>query len=414
MDRSVLMIAYYFPPLGMGGVQRMAKLAKYLPQFGYEVHVVTVRAIRYPAYDSTLLDELPEEVKIHRAGSSDPARISKILPLPIKAGSRMKTYAKEKSNRFWPDSKIGWKRPALKLARKIAGRYNPALILSSSPPITGHLVAMDLKNDTGLPWVADFRDPWESRSADKLYNNPELVEKSDLLLREIIATADTVTAVNDFIARDLGLSTITIAGGYDTDDFLSIEDTPQGNFFTLCYMGTVGPLHPIEPFFEAVQIACGIDAEFGYKARLKIIGANDRDQLIKAADAYNISDRMDIVDYLPHREALQVAAGAAITLISVPEGYPEILTGKIFEYLPFEAPILASVPVGGELERIIKSCRGGVCVEPGQPRALAEAMVQLFRSHQNKIPWEKGDITRYTRLKIARRFAEIFDRAICV
>jgi len=125
------MIAYYFPPLGMGGVQRMAKLAKYLPHYGYNVHVLTVRPIRYPAHDDTLLNELPEQVTIHRSGSSDPARISKFIPVPIRAGSRVKALAKEKSGRFWPDSKIGWKRPAFRLARKIAANLNPDIILSS-------------------------------------------------------------------------------------------------------------------------------------------------------------------------------------------------------------------------------------------------------------------------------------------
>jgi len=413
MNKSILMIAYYFPPLGMGGVQRMAKLAKYLPQFGYDVQVLTVRPIRYPAYDFTLLEELPAEVTIHRSGSSDPARISKFLPLPIRAGSRMKTFAKEKSGRFWPDSKIGWKRPALRLARKIAADHKPVLILSSSPPITGHLVAMDLKNETGIPWVADFRDPWESRSPEKLYQSQALVEKSNLLLKEIIATADAVTAINEPIARDLGLAAVAITGGYDTDDFMSISDMPKRKTFRLCYLGTVGPLHPIEPFLEAARIACGIDAEFDSLMRLKIIGANDRDQLTKQAGAYNLVGRLEIIDYRPHLEALKAAAGAAITLISVPEGYPEILTGKIFDYLPFPAPILASVPAEGEVEKIIKACHGGVCVEPGQPRALAEAMVQLFRNHQSGIPWDKGDISRYTRSNMARRFAEVFDRIIC-
>ena len=74
MNKSVLIIAYYFPPLGLGGVQRMSKLAKYLPQFGYNVRVLTVKPICYPAYDQTLLEELPSSVEIYRSGSRDPAQ----------------------------------------------------------------------------------------------------------------------------------------------------------------------------------------------------------------------------------------------------------------------------------------------------------------------------------------------------
>ena len=91
--KHALIIAYYFPPLGMGGVQRMAKLAKYLPSFGYDISVLTVKPIAYPAYDQSLLDELPAQVTIYRSGSTDPARIAKLLGI----GPKGATVAKSKS-----------------------------------------------------------------------------------------------------------------------------------------------------------------------------------------------------------------------------------------------------------------------------------------------------------------------------
>jgi len=272
---------------------------------------------------------------------------------------------------------------------------------------------MDLKNETGIPWVADFRDPWESLTPEKLYRDQSLIEKSNFLLREIIATADVATAFNDRIARGLGLKTVVITGGYDSNDFLELNSSIEPYPFTLCYMGTVGPLHPIEPFFEAARMACGIDADFETAMRLKIVGANDRDKLVDLARIHALEDKIEILEYLSHLKALDEVSKAAVTLISVPDQNPEILTGKLFDYLPLPAPTLASVPPGGEIEKVIKACHGGVCVEPDQPRALAEAMVQLFRNHQSGIQWEKGDISRYTRQNMARRFAEIFDRTTC-
>lgn len=410
MNKTALMIAYYFPPLGMGGVQRMAKLAKYLPQFGYDVIVLTVKPIRYPANDVSLLDELPAEVSIFRSGSSDPARIARILPLPLKAGSRLKAVAKEKSGRFWPDSKVGWKRPALRMARKIIADKNVEVIISSSPPITAHLVAMDLKKNSGIPWVADFRDPWESLSPDELYKNQSLVQKSHLLLRDIIESADTITAINDSISRNLGPSAVTIMGGYDPDDFGSLKPAEKTGDFLLCYMGTVGSLHPIVAFLEAAEIAARVDVEFSQHVRIRVIGANNREELKAQAAAYGLDDRLEVVDYLPHREALKEAGSAAVSLISIPDGYPGILTGKIFDYLALPAPILASVPQGGEIERIVKSCRGGICVKPKKTQELAEAMLQLFRHHQSGATWKRGDIAPYTRQEVARSFAGVFDR----
>jgi glycosyltransferase involved in cell wall biosynthesis len=410
MSKTVLAIAYYFPPLGMGGVQRMAKLVKYLPQFGYDVLVLTVRPIRYPAHDATLLDELPSSVKVFRSGSSDPARIARLVPLPLRAASRFKTIAKEKSSRFWPDSKIGWKRPALRLAAKLIADHNVNVMVSSSPPITAHLVAMDIKSRFGIPWVADFRDPWESRPPDDVYRKKLLVEKSHRLLQRIVDMADEVTSINDSISKGLSPSAATIMGGYDPDDFKFLPEDIRNDIFTLCYMGTVGPLNPIRPFFEAGHIACEHDTEFKNKVRYRIIGANNKEQLESLGESYDLREKLEVIDYLPHRDALQKAVSAAVSLISVPAAYPGILTGKIFDYLALPAPILAYVPPGGEIEKLIDTCRGGICVDYGQPRELSKAMIHLFNDHQKGLRWEKKNISEYTRQEIARKFAGIFDK----
>ena len=74
-EKKVLVLAYYFPPLGMGGVQRVAKFAKYLPLFGWKPLVLTVKDVEYLVLDPSLLKELPSEVEIFRTGSFDPLRI---------------------------------------------------------------------------------------------------------------------------------------------------------------------------------------------------------------------------------------------------------------------------------------------------------------------------------------------------
>jgi len=408
-DKTALIIAYYFPPLGMGGVQRMAKLARYLPDFGYNVKVLTVKPVRYPAYDRTLLDELPAEVSIIRSGSSDPARIGKFIPLPERAGKRMKTLATEKSKRFWPDSKIGWRRPAVKAAEKLISEEKIDIILSSSPPITGHLVAMDLKEKYDLPWAADFRDPWESRSPDQLYDDKSLIEKSRRLLEDIVTGADKVITINDTISRQLSPDAVTIMGGYDPEDFKFDPKPAIDRKFTMCYLGTVGPLHPLEPFFEAAAIASKNDENFEKSFGFTIIGANDAHEIKKQAAGHGLEDKLELISYLPHCQALREASSAAAFLISAPAGYPGILTGKIFDYLPLSPPILASVPGDGEIRKVIDKCRAGLCAKPNEIHKLADNMLSLYRRHRNGEAWEKRDISVYSRREMARGFAEIFD-----
>jgi glycosyltransferase involved in cell wall biosynthesis len=409
MAKTVLIIAYYFPPMGMGGAQRMSKLARYLPGLGYNVKVLTVKPVRYPAYDKTLREELPEGVEIFCSGSTDPARIAKFIPFPIRVGPGLKSAAKNKE-RFWPDSKIGWKQCALKLGQKIIRENRIDMLLSSSPPITGHLIAMELKSRFNLPWVADFRDIWESRSPEQLYNDKNLIDKSNRLLEEIARKADAVTGVNDTIVTRLSSRGVTIAGGYDPDDFAALTIPKSRDRFILCYLGTIGSLHPIEPYFDAARTAANSNTSFASRIYFKIIGANDKKAVLKSAGKSNLQGRVELIGYRPHRAALQEAAAASVMLLSLPKDYPDVMPGKVFDCLALPAPILASVPAGGEAEKIIDEYRGGICIEPDNPDILAEKMLLLFQHHQDGIVWKKSDLSGLTRRETARRFADVFDR----
>ncbi len=407
MAGTVLVIVYYFPPLGMGGIQRMAKLVKYLPQHGYDVVVLTVKPIRYPAHDETILKELPGEVCVFRSGSYDPARAAHLLHLPIGTGP-VASIARRRGI-LWPDAKIGWKGPALRLARKIMRHHEVDIILSSSPPITGHLIGQELKKRYGLPWVADFRDIWEMRPPEKRYADPKMVQKSNALLRQIGETADAVTAVNESVGKRVSSSATAIMGGYDPVDFAGLSTASPREAFTLTHMGTISDLAPIEPFFKAAHIVAARNNSFAERVRFTLIGEVNVQEIRRQAETYGLIDRVHLTGYLPHAAALQEASHAAVLLISVADGYPETLPGKIFDCLALPAPLLASVPVGGEPERLIDSCHGGLSAGPGRPEALADQMELLFKEFSEGKRWVKNDLTGYSRPGMAARFARLFD-----
>ena len=411
MPRTALIIAYYFPPMGMAGVQRAAKLAKYLPRCGYEVIVLTVKPIRYSAYDKTLLDELPQEVQIYRAGSTDPSRIAYFVPMIANIGEKFKTSLKQKG-KIWPDSKIGWKKSVLRLADEIIRDRKIDVIFSTSPPITSHLVAMELKDRYSLRWVADFRDIWESRPPEQLYDDPVLIDKSRRLLDRISDTADVVTAVNGTIGSELSGESITLLGGYDPDDFKSIDAIPTDDKFILCYMGTFCDLHPIEPFLKAASIAVAGNSRFAEKLAFRIIGANNKKDIRDKAKGFGLAEKIELFDYLPHRDAINLAATAAVFLLSVPVGHEDIITGKIFDYLALPPPILASVPSGGEAEKIIAQYGAGISVDPGNAEEMAKEMIRLYQMWLDNNRWDKKDISDLSRLKMADRLAKLFD-GIC-
>jgi len=406
MPRTVLIIAYYFPPLGMGGVQRMAKLAKYLPEFGYTPIVLTVKPIRYPALDRTLLDELPEDVKIYRSGSFDPARISHLIKIPI-PGGKLRSKIKQ-AGVAWPDSKIGWRDQAVKEARKIVQSHTVDLILSSSPPMTGHMVARDIHQESNIPWVADFRDIWETHSPEKLFDDPTLIEKSHGLLASICTDAHGLTCVNDSIGAMLPASARTILGGFDPDDFKTIDVSVDPNTFTLCYLGTISPVNPIEPFFKAARAACGKETELSERLRINLVGINNADAIDTMATTHGLQGKITCTGYLPHREALAAASATDVLLLGVPPDMPGIITGKIFDYLALPAPILASAPPDGEVQRLMKTYDGGICVAPEDDNSLVDALLSLFDNKRAGKTKAKGDISPLTRRNMARQFADLF------
>ncbi|TNE34618.1 glycosyl transferase family 1, partial [bacterium] len=156
-EKKVLVIAYYFPPMGLSGVQRTLKFVKYLPEFGWEPTVLTTSSGSYFAYDDSLLEEIAGTNIIRTEDKSTKQR-----KYPSTFNQKIGRFV----NGFFmqPDSKIGWKKKAIAVGSKIIEESKPDVILSTAPPFTSHLVAAELADKYGIPLVLDYRDQW--------YGNP--------------------------------------------------------------------------------------------------------------------------------------------------------------------------------------------------------------------------------------------------
>ncbi len=209
-NRNILLISYYFPPLGMGGVGRSLGLMKHLPKHGYNVTVLTVKDILYPEYDRTLLSGLDED-KIIRTDSCDPSRILYLL------GARKKlsfgfSNTSILSLLYYPDLKRGWNPFALRAARKIIKEKDISAVITTSPPPSSHLVGLRLKKETGITWIADFRDIWFSESIDHVYPTDFQRNFAGRQRDRIIAFADEIVTVYSTIRKCLGRGEVIMNG----------------------------------------------------------------------------------------------------------------------------------------------------------------------------------------------------------
>ncbi|MFW5972501.1 MAG: glycosyltransferase, partial [Bacteroidota bacterium] len=237
--RRVLILSYYFPPSGGPGVQRVLKFTRYLPETGWMPTVVTVdpKFAAYPNLDPDLEKEVPEEVLVHRTRSWDPYALYARVQGKRKEetvgvgflGEDVRNPAQRfgrwlRANVFLPDARVGWMPFCVREAVRLTGSQPFDAIISSGPPHSVHLSGLLVQRWTGLPWLADFRDPWTeidfyqdlpmtaaARAVDRAFE------------RLVLGRANGVSVVGPAIERmyreKSDGAVRTIFNGYDEQDF---------------------------------------------------------------------------------------------------------------------------------------------------------------------------------------------------
>lgn len=428
--KRVLVIAYYFPPLGMGGVQRVLKFVKYLPDFGWEPTVLTVKDVVYYAKDASLLKEAGK-CEVVRTGSLDPLRIRRRLS-NVKKEYEGKPFGDSLTglgrwNRVistWicvPDTKVLWLPFAVQrgLALLKSGCFD--LIFTTSPPHSAHLAGLVLKRRTGLPWTADFRDDWMGDYVDLL---PTSVQRrvNRALARRVVNGADRVVAVSQPIkdrmichSKKKDDNFTVIPNGYDRADFGGFRSA-RTDRLTITYCGTVSRILDPGPFLESVAEAIRMNPKLNEKLRVRFVGADCGMNLRKTAGRLGLDEVVECVGYVSHEESIGWLMNSDMLLLLIPNTFGAgMVTGKVFEYLASGKPILAVVPPG-EAERLVIKHARGIVVRPENLKAMA---AQLLRS---VALWERGDlklsvprwqgISQYDRRTQTERLAELFDSVV--
>lgn len=445
--RKVLIISYYFPPLGMGGVQRISKFVKYLPSFGWEPVVLTVKDIEYFSHDDSLLKELPEEIKIKRTGSLDPLRMIFIFkklfqgkksygkktsdPDPACGGTgkvALRNSKKKKAiyhfstmlrfiNLFsFPDNKIGWFPFALLKGIKLCREEKIDLLFSTSPPLTCHLAGYFLKKITGIRWVADYRDSYINNQDGKAvasFKKFFLKRQQKLFLKN----GNGFIGVNQTIVEELKeiypetKKIEVITSGYDQEDF-DCKVEKRKDIFQIIYFGTFSPDCPAETFFKALHNLLHQGKLSKYKIKFIDVGISIGIDIERLVEKYGLIEIVELRGYLPHKEGVTELLKSDLALLTVAEFAPVITTGKIFEYLGAQIPILAIIPKSGEAGKLIESLSAGKVVSPINILGIEEAILYYYGEFTSGKPFLKADpekLKKYERKYLTSKLTLIFD-----
>jgi hypothetical protein len=425
-EKKVLIIQYYFPPLGMGGVQRIAKFAKYLPRYGWKPHILTVKQIEYLARDASLLKEVPAEVKVTRSGSFDPLRLWSVLKRAFSKKKASKKLLKAHtvgfsrilSWLFFPDNKLGWIPFALMKALYLCRRERFDLILTSSPPPSLHLTGYLLKLLTKTPWVADFRDPWAGYGFQTFPTPLHLFLKKKMEAL-ILDHADRVITANLAIQRELtrhypdAENILPVSQGYDEEDFAGYQPV-HSDIFTIGYLGSLSPDCDPEPFFAALRVLIDQGKIPPEKVRFVFVGLPVALDLKRLIGRYQLSQVTEQRGYLSHADSLNQMSKASLLLL-ITSSDPLVFPAKVFEYLRLGKPILGIVPKEGELARFLDEMKSGKVVSPEDLEGIQKALLSYYSDHQKdeislKVSVER--IKEFERRHLTERLACIFEEII--
>ena len=411
---KVLLVSLYFPPAGGGGVQRPLKLATHLPALGIETHVLAPDDPKWVHTDPELAPPTP--ALVHRARYVGPAGKRPADELYGRTGlDRLARQTRLTFRRFLvPDENVGWNVTAIPSAIRLVRQHAIDVVITTSPPPSVHLVGAAAKRATGVRWVADLRDSFAHphRRAESLAVRTK--ERVDHAVAGLVARrADAIVAVSDAIADEVRElrprgPVVTIPNGCDFDDFAGLEYR-SGVRFRITHTGSFFGKRDPRPFLQALA-ACDADVVARFVGDFR---PSDRD----FAAGLGLGDRLELIPYVPRRRALGLQRDSEALLLLIPEAGGRgkgVLTGKVYEYLAAERPILAAVPPDGAAADLIRETRAGIVAPPDDVTALRTALVELesrWRAGSlNGTPLSPETRQRLSREERVRELATLLER----
>jgi glycosyltransferase involved in cell wall biosynthesis len=423
--KNVLVITYYWPPAGGPGVQRVLKFVKYLKAFNWRPYILTVKNGAFPALDESLLSEIPADIEVYKTFNPEPVVLYKKLtgkgdngfvPTFVLNPDTRDTYRDKiakwlRANLFIPDAKRYWLRYAVKKGLQVIKQQHINLIFTSSPPHTVQLIGRKLAQKSGLPWVADFRDPWtdafwQNDMKRRFFNAYDKNLEKKVLRgadRIITVSADLVILFKDKISREYHI----IPNGFDQTDFFGIKKKVNDTF-TIVYIGNLSKNQPIRSLLAALaKLDKAVLNEMAF-----IFYGNAHPSIHDQIRQHRLQHFIVFKPYIPHREMVQKIVNAELLLLVIPKVKKNsgILTGKLFEYLAAGNVILGIGPEDGDAAKILAQTGCGRMFDYDAELTgfLQQQYHRWLKREQQQV--NQREIQKYSRKNQCKQLVRIFEQ----
>ncbi len=441
--KRVLMIDYLFPPLAGPGIQRTLGYVRYLPRYGWNPIVLTVRDGDHALYDATLLARIPEHLQVVRTPSVEPVRFVRKVLRCIAANRSVSDGAGALSGRplwlgaswvrdlekwvLFPDRRIGWLPFGVRRALQIHRATPYDIVYSTSTNImTGHLMAYWVARRLRTPWIADFQDAWLSYYSSMFPSS--IHRRLAMALERLVVYRATRITVATEPHRDMMVAAYPtlppekiaiIPMGFDPTLFEGIKPSPS-RAFTVTHLGSFYSTRSPAPFLRALGRLLARRPEWTGRIDVRLIGTFDAENLKMTEallDAHGLRVAVRLLGVMPYRQALTHLLSSEVLLIIADDGLwgRKLLASKVLEYLAARRPILALAPPGVTAE-IVERARAGVIVPPLDEGAIERALEDLMTAWAEGRLTFRGDssyIDRFSWPNVTAAIADLLHACVC-
>lgn len=406
MTRRALMVAFHYPPcVGSSGVHRTLKFSRYLLDHDWEPLVLTAHPRAYAQTGTEQLAEIPPAVRVCRAFALDSRR-----HLAIR-GSSLRLSA-------LPDAWSSWWLGAIPAGLRLIRRHRPAVLWSTYPIATAHLIALTLHRMTGLPWLADFRD---SMTEDGYPDDPATRRVYQWIERRAVRAAARLVFTAPSTKRmyldrypELAPSRcLVIPNGYDEADFASLPTTtaPPSDPLRFVHAGVVYEQErDPRPLFRAIARLRREGRVSASTLRVELRGSGTDAYCARLVQELGIDDIVHVLPALPYRENLESCTRAGALLLLQGASCDHQIPAKAYEYLRLAKPILALTSEKGDTAQLLTECGGTTIVDLADEEAIYRMLpgfLDSLRKGAHPLP-DPARAGRYARHSQAR------DLAICL
>ena len=430
-QRRVLMLAYKFPPDSAIGALRVLKFAKYLPQFGWQPTVLTVKHRDVATRDETLRDELPPDVEVIETESLEPQGLAHHLAQLLKPIFRHKSLADLRSALTWrlkalqvrlcfPDLESWWLPIALPRALRLIHRGRFDAIYATGAPWTTLWLGAILKRLTGLPYLADFRDPWTRfewwrRDIGLFPHYHQSVERGIARAADVICHT-TPGLVDDhagaYAEFHCGHKVRLLCNGYDPAEFEDLAPTrDEPGKLLFCHLGSCYSSRSPKALFTALARVLAEEKNPASHIRMNFIGGVST-AMQTMFDSFHPSGVVALCPSVPHEKALQTMLRADVLILFQGRGMERMFPGKVFEYLAAGRHILVLTSPEAGVKKLVESAGNCTWADIDDAAGIQTALrgiFERFRAGRLQMPRDSAVVNRYSRRELTRRLADMLN-----